>query len=88
MTYCNESMRDCQGVWQEVSIIAGGIRELPTRLEQLDSCIPLPGAETFKQAMLNTAHLGSDVCETIAARHNWTWPRAAAEEVIRMIADN
>ena len=57
----------------------------PTRLEQLNTCIPLPGAEGLKQAMLNTAYLGSDVCETLANQHHWTWPHTAAEEVIRMI---
>lgn len=60
----------------------------PTRLEQLDACIPPPGAEGFKQAMLNTAYLGIDVCNKLANRHSWTWPRAAAEEVMRMIKDN
>jgi len=60
----------------------------PTRLAQLDTCIPSPGAEAFKQAMLNTAYIGHDVCESLATRHNWTWPRAAAEEVIKMIKNN
>ena len=60
----------------------------PTRLNQLDTCIPPPGAEAFKQAMLNTAYLGRDVCEMLATRHNWTWSRAAAEEVIQMIKNN
>jgi hypothetical protein len=60
----------------------------PTRLKELDTCIPPPGAEAFNQTMLNTAHLGRDVCETLATRHNWTWARAAAEEVIQMIANN
>lgn len=60
----------------------------PTRLEQLDTCIPLPGAEGLKQAMLNTALLGRDVCETLATQNKWSWPRAAGEEVIRMIKNN
>ena len=49
----------------------------PTRLAQLDACIPLPGAEELKRAMLNTALLGRDICDSLAARHNWTWPRSA-----------
>ena len=57
----------------------------PARLNQLDTCIPLPGAEALKQAMLNAAKLGYEVCEALALRHGWVWPREAAEEVIQML---
>jgi hypothetical protein len=59
----------------------------PTRLSQLEGCMPSPGAEALKQAMLNTALLGHDVCETLATKYERTWPREAAEEVIRMVTN-
>jgi hypothetical protein len=57
----------------------------PTRLNQLNECIPLVGPDAMKQAMLNIAHLGRDVCDQIAAQHGWDWPREAAEAVIEML---
>ncbi len=59
----------------------------PTRLNRLNTCIPLPGAEALRQAMLNTAELGRDVCEALALQHGWAWPREAAEEVIQMLTN-
>lgn len=59
----------------------------PTRLSQLNTCIPLPGAEALQQAMFNTAMLGREVCEALALQHGWVWPREAAEEVIQMLTN-
>ena len=56
-----------------------------TRMEQLNTCIPLVGPEALKLAMYNTALLGQDVCETIATQHQWKWPLEAAEAVIQML---
>lgn len=58
-----------------------------TRLSQLNTCIPLLGAEALQRAMLNAAILGRDVCETLALQHGWVWPREAAEEVIQMLTN-
>ena len=60
----------------------------PTRLRQLNTCIPSPGAEALRQAMLNAATLGRDVCEALALQHGWIWPREAAEEVIQMLTNS
>lgn len=57
----------------------------PMRLDQLNTCIPLQGAEALKQAMLNTAQFGYEVCEALALRYRWAWPREAAEEVFQML---
>jgi hypothetical protein len=57
----------------------------PTRLNQLNECIPLVGPDALKQAMLNIAYLGRDVCDQIATQHSWDWPREAAEAVIAML---
>ncbi len=46
------------------------------------------GADALKQAMLNTAYLGRDVCETLATRHSWDWSRDTAEAVIQMLENN
>ena len=59
----------------------------PARLNQLNACIPLPGAEALRQAMLNTAKLRQEVCEALALQHRWEWPREAAEEVIQMLTN-
>lgn len=56
-----------------------------TRMEQLNTCIPLVGPEALKLAMYNTALLGQDVCETLATQHGWKWPHEAAEAVIQML---
>jgi Streptomycin adenylyltransferase len=57
----------------------------PTRLAQLNACIPLPGAENLKQALARTAQLGYDVCEAIANQHEWEWSHQAAKEIILML---
>ncbi|WP_165422867.1 aminoglycoside 6-adenylyltransferase [Ktedonosporobacter rubrisoli] len=57
----------------------------PARLRQLNGCIPLQSPEDLRQAMLQTAYLGRDVCRNIATQHGWSWPDAAAEAIIEML---
>jgi hypothetical protein len=57
----------------------------PMRLSQLNECIPLVGPDAIKQAMLNIAYLGRDVCGHLATQHGVDWPREAAEAVIGML---
>jgi hypothetical protein len=57
----------------------------PTRLSQLNECIPLVGPDAMKQAMLNIAYPGRDVCDHLATQHGEDWLREAAEAVIAML---
>ncbi len=57
----------------------------PTRLTQLNACIPLEGADNLKQAMVRAAVLGREVCETVAQQHQWSWQQIAAEEILRTL---
>jgi Streptomycin adenylyltransferase len=62
-------------------------RSIPSsRLAQLNACIPAEGVDNMKQAILNAALLGRDVCRSLAESHQWTWPQEAAEEIIRALS--
>lgn len=53
----------------------------PARLSVLERCIPGPGQAGLKQAMVDAAALGFEVCEAIARQRGWTWPRTLARQV-------
>ncbi|GAC1390122.1 MAG: hypothetical protein NVSMB38_06760 [Ktedonobacteraceae bacterium] len=69
---CSNDTKQCASIISTVSF-------------RLNTCIPLVGPEALKLAMYNTAHLGQDVCETLATQHGWDWSREAAEAVLHML---
>jgi lincosamide nucleotidyltransferase len=68
--------------WQGTSA-AAGIEQVitPTRLHQLQGCIPAPGQNALLAAMQHTATLGDTICQTIATQHHWPWPAELAQRV-------
>ena len=71
--------------WQATPATADIERVLsPERQRQLDGCIPGAGAEGLMTALRNTADLGREVCEAIAADSGWDWPDRLAERVLAL----
>lgn len=58
----------------------------PTRLVQLNACIPAEGEAEMLRAMFHAAQLGADLCQRLAARYQCAWPKRAAEEIIRVLS--
>lgn len=57
----------------------------PERLSQLEKCIPGPGEEPLRRAMLDAARLGYDVSASVARVHGWDWPERLAGQVMVML---
>lgn len=71
------------GRWQASDAAAGIERAIsPSRLAQLNACIPGPEAGNLRPAMLNATRLGTSVCSALAARHGWPWPDRLAQRTL------
>lgn len=57
----------------------------PSRLAQLNQCIPGPEMRDLKPAMFQAASLGCAVCVEIAQKHGWDWPALLAEKVLGVL---
>ena len=59
----------------------------PTRLAQLDACIPGADASLLIRSFVRAAALGYEVCESISARHGWPWPRELADRALALLGE-
>lgn len=57
----------------------------PQRLVELEACIPGSGRSAMQHSLLVTAQLGYAVCEQIALRHSWDWPRELATQTLQVL---
>ena len=57
----------------------------PARLAQLDECVPAEDPSLLVRSFVNAARLGFEVCEAIATRHGWTWPKELAERTLALL---
>lgn len=55
------------------------------RLAQLETCVPAGGSAAIQPALLASARLGYDVCEQLARRYGWQWPRELAHETLQVL---
>jgi hypothetical protein len=58
----------------------------PVRLVQLNTCICAVGEQEIVHCMLNAAQLGQEVCEILATRYQCSWPKRAAEEMVKVFS--
>jgi hypothetical protein len=72
--------------WQ-VSHSASGIERAISRerLDALNRCIPDASRSDLVRALRSAALLGRDVCASIAAQHQWTWPEGVADRTLQML---
>lgn len=59
----------------------------PARLKQLDACIPAADPSPLIRSFVRAAALGYEVCESVAARHGWPWPRVLAVRTLALLDD-
>ncbi len=71
--------------WQASPSAAGLEAALSAnRLDQLDRCIPGPGAADLARALHEAALLAYAVCAAIANTHGWEWPERLATRVLEL----
>lgn len=58
----------------------------PKRIEQLNACIPGVEAAALLTALRNAANLGAEVCASIAAQRECSWPERLASRVVETLA--
>lgn len=74
--------------WQGRSAPVGIERALsPTRLAQLDACIPTASADGLASALRHAAELGREACASLARQHGWEWPEALAERMLSLLRE-
>lgn len=59
----------------------------PTRLAQLDACIPVADSSALINAFVKAGRLGYEVCASIAAQHGWPWPRQLADRTLALLEE-
>jgi hypothetical protein len=74
--------------WRAQSSAVGIERAVaPARLKRLDECIPGADSSSLVRAFVKAAQLGYEVCEDVAARHGWPWPRQLAERTLALFRE-
>ncbi len=72
--------------WRASESSAGIERVLtPRRLAQLNACIPGPGIESVRGALIEAARLGREVCANILVTRGWPWPALLAERILAVL---
>jgi hypothetical protein len=59
----------------------------PTRLSQLENCIPAPGLEPLKDSLVAAAKIGYTACDHIAKNYSYAWPQMLAEQTLQVIEE-
>jgi Streptomycin adenylyltransferase len=57
----------------------------PERLARLDACVPAPGSDGLRAALLETACFGAEVSRAVAPRYGVPWPQALAKRVVAVL---
>lgn len=80
---------DALDEWMGSSLAWAGVEHTlsPERLSQLEDCIPALGLASLQQSLIAAARLGYSVCEQIAQRYGWAWPRTLADQTLQVIVE-